>query len=879
MDRVVKGFVIPVTGHDGIPRYYRVFDAAAGREMLNHMVDLTRRVLEDYSGGAMIKSARELNSFLDSLVFYIKGLFYLDPVPGFVAGVSPPPQAGLYYYSKSRIVRGFKPPYTREGLRDYCYHSMVEKLIMGDEKSLELFSESMRARLYECMQYPADTRPGSNTSSLLLHLLLTSAVACCRLIDSMYDATQDFRKFMADKDVQRRIAVLRLISLFHDIGKFDMERWHEHHVVSSQVLRKIFDGYVGDEAKEIVETAAGLVSGERVEEYMDLYRLQREADASASNIDRVQKLFWEALSKSLKAILEEKIESYCSRKGIGGRDAALMKWDFWEEVGFEDVVRMTEDYCKNISVIGPENPALTYEGEVIARGVRIVRFDVAGIQRFIRSDKLPALVGGSRIVDVLVYVALPYMLVERFNLPAETILCYGGGNLTVLLPSKAYSQISEEVRTVTRRELGLELNYGSSPLYNSMYKVNREIDGELTVMKMIGWEGGVSLNLYRRCSWCKTRYASERDGDDYICDTCKWKKEVGEIYHFQAKCRQLGLDWEKIKGGVPEYIAGLEAGEQATAEKYPSIAFVRFDGNLMSQLISSSTSITDLVERSIRIDRSIKEAFRDFYVKLRKLSVEDSKRIVLGLLYIGGDDGALILPSYLALQFALHMVNQYYFEMGCKSTLSVGIAVAKPKHPVVPLYESAGYLLDEVAKGGCRLEALREVHAGRVEKPSLAFRGSIAFYTADGGLMNPESLGHVLSVEYRSRMSSQLRIPYTVSDAGYRSSIVRLLKPVKPGLTLESLENPLETIGIVDEENLKDIRNSLLDIMHKTLMGDSSVRIKILHAGRQIGRQKAGGVIKEFVKNLLHYDSRTGELRFNLADEYQLIKILGRERS
>lgn len=870
MERVAKGFIIPIPGANGRPAYYKIVDAEEGENMLRDLVGMMRRLLEDYTNGGKdrIGDAQGLNAYIDALVFYLKGLLYFDPVPGVVLS----PQLALYYYSKPRvrIPDVLEPPYTREGLKRYIQSEDVIKLI-PEAPSNRLFADNVRNRLFECLMFPADTRPGSNTSSLLLHLLLVSAISSCIFIEENYNPQDNLASFMGNPETQLKIAVLRLLSIFHDIGKFNIRRWHEHHKVSAETLYNIFKDFIEGEAEEIVDKAAKLISGEKIEGYEELRRMVREADKIASNIDRVQTLFPKALSQSLRSEFEGKLEEYCREKGVG-REEALWGWDFWEALGFEMTLRLTEDYCRNMSSMGLDNPIFTTEGRRVTEKLRISRLDVAGIQRFIRSNKLPALVGGSRIVDLAVYVSIPSMLTEKFRLPAETVISYGGGNITLILPSQISNTVLDGVVETAAKELDIRLNYGSSPIYDTIFKVNTTIDKEISISKFTSGWGKLSPNIYMKCKWCQSEYASQQE--EQVCEKCLWKKNVGYNYHFKWKCRYIGLEWsDRLGEKMLEYIAGVERDRLGEVSEYPAMAVVRFDGNMMSQLIASSTSITDMVERSIRVDRSIKEAFRSFLTQLKNISIEDWRRTVLGMMYMGGDDGTVILPSYLTVQFALHMASNYYRQMGYKSTLSFGIAVGKPKHPIIPLYDSAGYLLDEIAKRGSREKAY-EIHKSRVDEPSSTFRGAIAFYTADGGVMTPDSLEHVMTIEYNSGMSSQLKKPYTLSSKGNPDSILRLLEMIIQHLDLSKAEEPLTTIGILKgEKRLRDLRNSILDVMHTTLIGDTSIRIKILHAKRQEERGKP--YTKEMVKNLLCLDQREQKLRFNLIDQYHIIKILG----
>ena len=363
-----------------------------------------------------------------------------------------------------------------------------------------------------------------------------------------------------------------------------------------------------------------------------------------------------------------------------------------------------------------------------------------------------------------------------------------------------------------------------------------------------------------------------------ICKDClDLKYRIGYETHFGYRWEKLGLDkkesYDKACKYILEYISGMEFEElEKEKRRYKNIAIVKFDGNLIGQIIASVVSITDACERSYRIDYAVKKAFSEF---LSKVDDETKNRIVLGTLYIGGDDGCLIVPSRIAIPLALHMMNGYFLSMGCKSTLSVGIAVAKPKHPISFLYESADELL-EIAKKGSR-EYAYKIHAEGARNRK-DFRGALAFYTADGGVMDRHSIRTVLKHEYKERLSSQYKKPYILSERNSNRSIIRLLSIIDGIHDIDDLSKTIEKLidSSKDNKDIKEAKKRILEILRVSVVEDSSVELKVLYTHRMTTSKENDTLYRKIGKFLVLKESVDGKLalRFSLLDAYNLIKIL-----
>ncbi|MEM2709053.1 MAG: hypothetical protein QW534_05335 [Candidatus Methanomethylicia archaeon] len=868
MDRIVRGYILPKAGNVHVEEISYI----EGEEMLRKYEEVLSNIISSFLNTRKIdkiRSGEELYDLLNEIVVTIRWTLYLDPIPK----VIPSPAFLIIYLIRNKNLKLFSKD-TISGLH--------ETPVIEDALKRSVEYERLREYVMDILRYPADTRYGANTSSLLIHMITTSAIASCLLLSRFKDV----------KDIQNMLIILRLISLFHDVGKFNMREWHRHEDKSMEFMDKVFSEYVDGDAKKLIDDAKKIMR-ENTGTIMDIFR---EADRISSNIDRLVRYIPDMLSEKVKAELIE-----CAGKYGRSVEDAYRDWKFWDFVGYEMIKKLTEDFCRNASRIDSRNPIIRAEVELKEdwkelKEILVTRFDVRGIQNYIRVNDLRSICGASRIVDFTCLVSIPCFIINNLKLPAECILYFGGGSITVVTPPDKVSEFSK-LCSEAKRELGLNIIYGSSYFHSSFSIVNYNIDCELMRRKILEDEElNVEPNISYICDFCGSSRVEvldgnrEKVGDSLVCRACRVKYDVGDSIYLNWRIRRvksllsLNVDLDKLKKYVMEYIAGVkyESIEREYIERYPNIALIRFDANLASLIMMSCTSISDAVERSIRIDYSVKKALHDVIDYVRNKYAEEYFRLILGIIYVGGDDGFMLCPSYIALPLTIHLAREFNIQMGGKATLSIGIAVAKPKHPILELYRSAGYLLDKYAKGSARGESVK-IAGGSDHK----FYGSLAFYVADGGVMTEHVLDHVIDLVGSKRLSLMYdemgKIgSYMISSIQEDNSIFRLLSIVFGDIDIETFNyrglmdmiinsiNEKQRSGESDLHNrLTDIRNDALDIVKKTLFTDDSVKVKIIYAKRQSKR------LGHRYIDILKYLFSLKEMRFPLHDLLQIVKIVG----
>jgi hypothetical protein len=689
---IVRGYIVPRR----MGKVFRQVEEIGYEERVNFLSrfeEIVKYALETYERrtGGKLTNAHDINIFLNYLVTLIRTALYRDPIPGVVPAMA----GGSPYYLLKLQREGPSKPEPEEYLKFLRDGIGVEEVQRGKS----IISEG----LLDLLRFPADTRPGANTSSLLIHSLVVSGLASCHYLGQRMKQPPDWG--------DANLALLRLMCMFHDVGKF--LDWSRHEEISEGELKKLFEEHVEKEAKELVTRAASLLkressisSGDHVLRW--LREVYERADVEASALDRLATNFLKVLSERSRELIFRKAREFLRQERVSEKEfkeKCYVSYSFWQLFSKEEILQLTQDFCEQASRLTDKNPLLKEEPAETKQSqlqLEVARLDVRNIQAAIKVNDLRTMAGGSLLVDYVVFVGLPLTLTLQYGLPAEAILYYGGGNITVMLPRGLTSKIAQELSGLH----GLSLAIAKHEWTPSFQAINQGIEGSMLDEKLRPREAPHSdvldLNAFRLCSICGRRAASTTLEDEEICSVCKKRREYGEQFHFWHKIQSLELLElsESLLKYVLEYIAGgtREEVKEGRFKEYKNLAVLRLDANLAGAFMGSAVSITDAFERSIRIDLSIKKSYTSFLDMVRRLDRESYNRLVLGTIYLGGDDGFILAPSGLAVHLALHLLNEFYMEMGGMLSLSCGLASAKPKHPLIPLYDTAGYLLDEAPR-------------------------------------------------------------------------------------------------------------------------------------------------------------------------------------
>jgi len=153
-----------------------------------------------------------------------------------------------------------------------------------------------------------------------------------------------------------------------------------------------------------------------------------------------------------------------------------------------------------------------------------------------------------------------------------------------------------------------------------------------------------------------------------------------------------------------EVIAGHEPEEvrEGRFKRVRDYAVVKFDGNAMTSFMLEAISFTDAIERSFRIDMALKRAYfralEALYEGVKKAAGADAAerevaRVYLGTIYMGGDDGFLLAPSWAAVPLAHFIAEEFSRQLGLERGLRVAVAAGPARMSLWALLDCASSIM------------------------------------------------------------------------------------------------------------------------------------------------------------------------------------------
>ncbi|MHA1766097.1 MAG: Cas10/Cmr2 second palm domain-containing protein [Promethearchaeota archaeon] len=544
--------------------------------------------------------------------------------------------------------------------------------------------------------FPADDRPGFNTSSLLIHSLSTSALGVAIAINY-----KDSEKY-TNLDIQ----ILRTASFFHDIGKPVSS---ENHIDNSiECLKKYFSQLFSN---TILDKIIVHIQNHHAKNPSGLTRFLKQGDQLSSATDR--------LNETVIKIFSKKFENFQEQ---------LNKREFWKKHSNE-LEDLTENFLEEYQSIVSEQdipPIFQNEGELA-----LIRGDVRKIHNYIEHvDSLQELRHASGLLDYHLTTSLVLDLLKNdsFILFPEMILYSSGGNIILFSSGKDAKSITDylEIRFPEFFKKGLEMTaeflYFDHTYNQSFGKLYSDLNIKLNVKKNDLHHKNLKPILFgsvKICQSCGQRAADTLYQDKFLCNSCNFKLRLSTKDPFieSLKIQTIwdkniftryshllnGWNWDKIKDNILEFLSGNTLEEiqqiQQTSNKINlrKLAIIKSDGNLIGEFISNSISLSDLYTRIIHTSNTMIEIF-NMLINKNYLNEIDKVRLDIGKIYIGGDDILLITPAYLSIPITLILATEFFKKMGGQCSLSSGIFLCSPKFPIWNAFEIAEDLLKEAKK-------------------------------------------------------------------------------------------------------------------------------------------------------------------------------------
>jgi len=630
--------------------------------------------------------------------------------------------------------------------------------------------------------FPADDRPGLNTSSLLIHLISTSSIATCLYVEENH----------IDNVQSAELQWIRTAAFFHDIGKPLSKR---NHVQNSKILfKKYFEGVFSE---ELFANITNCISGHHTSSASGGVSYVRRGDILSSATDRLQEIAINVLSRKIN-----NIENNFRNK------------DYWEknENKLEELTQFfLEEYEEEI-MKQQQQSEINLENFKKKNQLALIKGDVRDIHEYIdRVNTLTELRNSSAILDynLTIQLVLSLLECENFCISPENILYSSGGNILLFSAGKnaqaisdyiesEFSQLTEGGLKLTADYLYFDQSYKQAfgDLYSKLAIKLGAKKNDLRHHKNLPFIFG-SLKL---CDSCKKNIAlipiDRGEDKNLYCKACAFKYELESNHQnlsslsIQSKWNSIieksgfrePIQWSDISNYIMEFIAGVPYREikrimndsRGNSNKnlpQNKLVVINADGNLIGEFIAKSITISDLYSRIIHTSNTMIEIFEDILEQLKNMEKnEDILRLLLGKIYIGGDDILLLTPAYLAIPISLSLILSFYKKMGAQCTLSVGMFLCGPKFPIWNAIETASKLLENAKKigrlqnNGCRS---KEKKIGAIDFQS-EFIGT-----------------HIPNLDYYSRITGR---PYKIllernndlSISDFQSFITNIISPEYP---------------------------------------------------------------------------------------------------
>jgi hypothetical protein len=822
----------------------------------------------------------------DIITLYFRQPLQLDPIPS----ILPSP---LKIYTALRKIQFIMDVYRDDPLKTL-------KILINAKGYVKIATEippDLLVKLVESwLSFPADTRPGYNTSGLIPHLLTTSAIAWALAVE--------------DGLSREYAAKARLVALLHDMSKpFNYRR---HWEIADKVVELILDRDVL--GSEIVDELIQAVKKHHIYPRDEIGDIIHRADMAAASVDRLGRLTEDILGKDLG-------EKFRVLYGPGEQ-----AWQEWSELEKENSGKIRELSRKFIDTIRGNRITQNQEDRNVEDG-KILYFlvDIGGIQEFIyRTVDLRTVAASSYVIDFVtsayIMMALQHYLAKYRHvwIPVEAFMINGGGKLSFIAPRSLAEVIEKTLETINAnlmKHLRIRLYYSYTVLTDNFVRADSNATA-LTNLQKIRHNGNLKMSVVSRplCKYCNTNTV-ENDIEN-TCKLCSELHEIGGGSHFKEKwCSELYLlpGNIRVSGFTKEYdpkmdlmyiISGHNIEEYYRGDvRKRNVAVVKFDANMMGVFFAESVSLTDALERSWRVDMAMKIAYQktlcEMYEAVGEVADRNQAELAvrqcyLGTLYMGGDDGLIICPSWASIPLAIGLSKHFNEEVGGTLTLSVGLVATPPEHDIWSSIEAASALLEEAKECGRKIAKKCEP---KTDEQIEGF-AALCFDVIEGGTISRSAV--------RSRYTELRKEGLTVQPFIISGKASNSIKDSTPSCSsLETLLNNLLDAqiddlralykicwrvsrnegGAVPEDNMVALLKGIRSVLKETpeiVKTSKELVLKLSFTywnkqfkkeGREEHKSKAYKIVINAIKE--YFLKSEKDLQTPIADIDRLIKIIG----
>ncbi|OGW13129.1 MAG: hypothetical protein A3G93_03495 [Nitrospinae bacterium RIFCSPLOWO2_12_FULL_45_22] len=209
------------------------------------------------------------------------------------------------------------------------------------------------------------------------------------------------------------------------------------------------------------------------------------------------------------------------------------------------------------------------------------------------------------------------------------------------------------------------------------------------------------------CKSCGLYPVSKRIGDDFLCKSCEYKRNIsGRNILYNAFTQWLGNNpvsyWPvNIAYDNPEDIGDI--GEES--DNY--IGLIYCDGNRMGQKIQGINNEKEFSTFSLEISRITKEEiFRAVAENMKPIPKSGKNYYPFEFVLIGGDDVIVLVPGNRAIKVAHQFCKNFHLstiQKNMEVSISAGVVIAHSKFPLFRLFTFSDDLLKSAKKLSNRL--------------------------------------------------------------------------------------------------------------------------------------------------------------------------------
>jgi hypothetical protein len=270
------------------------------------------------------------------------------------------------------------------------------------------------------------------------------------------------------------------------------------------------------------------------------------------------------------------------------------------------------------------------------------------------------------------------------------------------------------------------------------------------------------------------------------------------------------------------------------------------------------------------------------------------RQCYLGTLYMGGDDGLIICPSWASIPLAIGLSKYFNEEVGGTLTLSVGLVATPPEHDIWSSIEAASALLEEAK--GCGRKIAKKCEPKTDEQ--IEGFAALCFDVIEGGTISRSAV--------RSRYAELRKEGLTVQPFIIGGKASNSIKDSNPSCSsLENLLNNLLDVQIDDlralykicwrvsrnkgravpEDNMMALLKSIRSVLKETpeivkTSKELVLKISFTYWNRQLkkeGREEYKSKAYKIVINAIkeYFLKPEKDLQTPIADIDRLIKIIG----